>query len=64
MVIDHDKEHECPVYGKVINPDLCYDSAICLMGLVKVEALAELRPIKDIENARKICRECPYCDMS
>ena len=64
MVIDHDKEHECPVYGKVIDPDLCYDSAICLMGCVKVGALAELGPIKDIENARKICRECPYSDMN
>lgn len=30
--IDHEVEHMCPVYQRVISPDLCYDSTMCLTG--------------------------------
>ena len=63
-MIDHEKEHYCPVYGTVIDPEMCYENWMCLIGLIKVEALLELREIKDIEGARSKCRACPYSDMS
>lgn len=63
MAIDHEKEHECPAYGKVIDPELCYESVMCLLGAIKVESLPELREIPDIEVAKEKCKACPYSNM-
>ena len=49
----HEKEHYCPVYEKVIDPALCYESLMCLGRYFKVSSLKELSEIEDIENARK-----------
>lgn len=32
-MLDYDVEHYCPVYRRVISPDLCYDSLCCLTGM-------------------------------
>lgn len=61
--IDYDSDHMCPVYGNVINPDLCYDSLMCLNGSFKVESVKELDSVEDIEAARKTCRKCPYSNL-
>lgn len=63
-MIDHEKEHYCPAYDAIIDPEMCYESWMCLSGLIKVEALPELRAIADIDIAKTKCRECPYSDMS
>lgn len=62
-IIDHEKEHECPIYNKIIDPDLCYDIAMCMNGMFKVESVSELAEVKDIEAARTKCNGCPYSDM-
>lgn len=49
MAIEHEKNHYCPVFDQVIDPDLCYDSAMCLLGFFKIESLRELREIADTE---------------
>ena len=47
--VNHEEEHNCPVYGRIISPDLCYDSAMCLTGFFKVESTRELDEISDIK---------------
>ena len=61
--LDYEAEHHCPAYGRVISADLCYDSLCCLTGQLKVSSTKELAEIKDIEEARKICKKCPYSDL-
>ena len=53
----------CPVFGREISADLCYDALCCLTGSFKVDSLAELGGIEDIEAARVICKSCRYCDL-
>lgn len=62
-MLDYNRPHYCPVYKREIDPDLCYDSLLCLNQFVKVSVLAALDSVEDIEGARKICRSCPYSDL-
>lgn len=62
-MLDYESDHHCPVYKRTIAADLCYDSLCCLLGEFKITSTKELKEIKDIEAARKICRECPYSDL-
>lgn len=62
--LDYTKEHYCPVYQREIDSDLCYDSLMCLNGYFKISSTKELNEVKDIKEARKICSECPYSEMS
>lgn len=61
--LDYEADHYCPVYERVIAADLCYDSLMCLNSSFKVSSTKELQEVKDIENARKICAECPYSEL-
>lgn len=63
-MLDYESEHFCPVYNEIIDPDLCYDSLMCLCGMFKVSSTKELTTVADIETARKICRACPYSNLS
>lgn len=62
-IIDYDKDHYCKVYDKEIGSDLCYDSLMCLGGYFKVSSLQELTAIEDIDNARKLCKQCVYSKL-
>lgn len=62
--LDYNADRRCPVYNKVIDCDLCYESVMALSKMIKVSAIPELLEIKDIENARVICNNCPYSDLS
>lgn len=62
-IIDYDKNHYCPVYDKEIDPNLCYDSLMCLGKFFKVSSLKELSQVEDIEKAREICGQCPYSKL-
>ena len=54
----------CPIYGKVIDGELCYETALCMQGLFKLSSVPESKDIKlDAETARKSCTNCPYADM-
>lgn len=48
--IDHEVEHMCPVYQRVISPDYGYDSTMCLTGMFKVESTKVLDKVENIEN--------------
>ena len=61
--LDYTEEHYCPVYEKVIHPDLCYDSLMCLNGCFKTSSTKELSEVKRIEKARDICKKCPYSEL-
>ena len=61
--LDYDNPHFCPVYNRVIDIDLCYDSLCCLNKSFKVSSVKELSEIEDIDGARKICAKCPYSDL-
>lgn len=61
--LDYEADHYCPVFQKIICGDLCFESIMALSRSVKLESIPELKEIKDIEKARKICAGCPYSDM-
>ena len=61
--IDYTKPHFCPVYGREIDPDLCYDSLMCLSGMFKTSSVPELDEVKDIEAARQQCKGCEYSKL-
>lgn len=63
-MLDYESPHYCPVYQRKISADLCYDSLLCLGGLFKVESTKELSEVKNIDEARTICEDCAYSDLS
>lgn len=62
--LDYNADHFCPVYNKIINSDLCYDSLMALSRHIKITSVSELSEIGNIEKARKLCAKCPYSDLS
>lgn len=62
--LDYTADHYCVAYERIISADLCYDSLMCLNGSFKISSTNELKEIKDIDKARKLCQECPYSDLS
>lgn len=60
--LDYEADHYCPAYKRVICADLCYDSMMCLNRFFKISSTRELTEIEDIEEARKVCAECPYSE--
>lgn len=63
-LLDYEEEHYCPVYKKVIDCDLCYESLMVLNRSFKVESLPEMQEVKDIEESRAVCKACIYSDLS
>ncbi len=61
--IDYTSDHYCPVYGRTIDADLCYDSIMCLNRSFDIASTKELEEVKDIEKARTICGECKYSEL-
>ena len=62
-MLDYKNDHYCPAYDRVIDIDLCYSSLNFFSGS-SVFYTEELSEIKDIDEARKICKKCPYSDLS
>lgn len=62
--LNYTQSHYCPVYEKIIDVDLCYDSLCCLNGMFLISSTKELAEIKDIQKARNVCAKCPYSDLS
>ena len=57
-------DRSCPIYGKVIDGELCYETALCMQGLFKLSSVPEAKDIKmGAEDAKKTCTNCPYADM-
>lgn len=52
--LDFENPHYCPVYDKVIDIDLCYETLMCLNRSFKISSVKELNDIEDIDNARMI----------
>lgn len=61
--IDYTVSHFCPVYGREIDPDLCYESLMCLNKFFKTSSVPELNEVKDIEAARQKCKSCEYSKL-
>lgn len=60
----HD-DRECPIYGKIIDGELCYETAMCMQGLFVLSSVPESKDIVlPEEEARKACVACPYADMT
>ena len=62
-MLDYNADHYCPVYGRVISADLCYDSLCCLTGQFKVDSTKELAEVENLDSARNSCKKCPYSDL-
>lgn len=62
-MIDYEADTYCDVYKKVISADLCYDTLMCLSRMFKISSLSELKEVENIEEARRICNECPRSEL-
>lgn len=60
---EYTADRYCPVFKRIIDCDWCYESVMGLSRAIKVEAVPELREVKDIEKARIICDKCKYSDL-
>ena len=60
---EYTADRYCPVFKRVIDCDWCYESVLGLSRDIKVDAVPELREVKDIESARIICDKCKYSDF-
>ncbi len=60
---EYTADRYCPVFKRVIDCDWCYESIMGLSKAVKVEVVSELNEITDIEDARKICKNCKYSNL-
>lgn len=57
-------DRQCPIYGKVIDGELCYETALCMQGQFKLSSVPESTEIIcDINTAREMCVDCPHGDM-
>ncbi len=57
-------DRKCPIYDKIIDGELCYETAMCMQGLFKISSVPESTEIIfDFEKAKNICNKCPYADM-
>lgn len=55
----------CPIFKRVIDGELCYEIAFCMQGLFNISSVSESVHIKlKFQEAKKICMECPFGDMS
>lgn len=66
--IDYEADRLCPVLNEVISSDFCYEYIMVLNKSFKLSSVPELAEILERENrveeARQICRDCPYSDLS
>ena len=57
-------DRKCPIYDKIIDGELCYETAMCMQGFFHISSVPESREIiLDIEKAKEICNACKYADM-
>lgn len=57
-------DRKCPIYGKIIDGELCYETALCMQGQFKLTSVPEAKEIKlHFDIAKNICNNCPYADM-
>ena len=57
-------DRKCPIYDKIIDGELCYETAMCMQGMFKLSSVPEANEIVlDEKTARETCNHCPYSDM-
>ncbi len=57
-------DRKCPIYEKMIDGELCYETAMCMQGLFKLSSVPEAVDIKiQYDAARQICKDCRFSDM-
>lgn len=58
------EDRKCPIYDGVISGEVCYETAMCMQGFFKLSSVPEAKDIKLVlDEARKICVNCPYGDF-
>lgn len=60
---EYTADRHCPVFGRTIDCDLCYESVMALSRAVRVESVPELDEVKDIESARILCDKCKFSNL-
>jgi hypothetical protein len=60
--LHYEEDHYCPLYNKIINPDVCYESMMCLHRFFKISSVKELAQIEDIDKVRMKCEKCKYSE--
>ena len=52
----------CPAYNKEISKFVCAETEAVLSRQLKPDTVPEVREIENIEEARKLCSQCPYSE--
>ena len=52
----------CPVAGKEIDSETCYEMVMCICGCFKTSSVPEIQ-FESNEETRKTCDACPYSDL-
>jgi hypothetical protein len=39
------ENRKCPIYGKIIDGELCYETAMCMKGLFRLASVVENKDI-------------------
>ncbi len=57
---NYTEDRDCPVYGREIGCELCFETVMTFEKILISDAVPELDNVKDMETARKNCEKCPY----
>ena len=60
---EYTADRYCPVFGRVIDCEWCYDSVLGLRKMFNPRAIPELNEVQDLEKAGEICRACKYSNL-
>lgn len=52
----------CPVAGKEIDCETCYEMVMCIDGCFKASSIPEIE-FQVNEETKRICEACPYSDL-
>lgn len=57
------KKRSCPICGKVITSEVCYEIVMCLTAGYNPESVPEV-VFENDRKTKEICDNCPYSDLS
>lgn len=62
--LDYESDIHCPVFGRVIDSDLCYESLMALSRAVKVSSVPELVEYRTLKKPGRFARSVRIASCS
>ena len=63
MTLDYNADHFCPIYGRIIDSDLCYGTIGVLNRWMPPDDIPELIHVIHLDPLQAKCNECLYSDL-